>query len=1087
MRVWLRLRRLWTTIRGAVGVDGDHIDVFLSNDIDGWNGRKVFVVDQYNPDGSFDEHKVMLGFNDADEAKSDYLANYENGWENGRRIDVTAVNLEDFEKWIASSKRKTKPFGEYSSVKNGVVPSEEGESVKRNEVLEYEKALDHMEDVEQQWGDKIQDYVNEHYPTQATTSAESTSEKGLQERKAMKADPVLKQMYAEAKKEIDAADEMVTQKYSALPEELRQQKADGKSAQPPTREESILRDVVIDHMQESGLDVLGTEDGQRVLDMANERGAKMSAKQKRALETATIADESTNNATVVSSADGAKVQNNLETLAEGYQNRPNKTKGFITDLSRGLGMEQHGASQYGTFETQNGKLVTIRVSNHNARVSFFDRNGEEDGISIVISSHKNKGVLNDGDAHIVEYFYPKQSLEKADGKPLSEIVRSVSEALNSGEFNDTTGLAQRQEVNADGIREHRVYHGSGAEFDHFDHSHMGEGEGAQAYGWGTYVTEVEGIGRTYAEQNPQIIEASESDRDDANREIAERTLARYGNVDCGFEVMYDGAGGFEVFAIPRDKEVLEQFKEYFKKHEDEFQSDYYVDDFDLDDANDREQFAQDVESSMRDYAEKVAHDYDENWGGIEQRVLYTVEIPDDNGNNYLAWAEPVSVEAINRITDYLREVYGDDVVNGRWLSNPLLSSNGVDASARTGAAIYHQLERVLGSDKKASLALAELGYAGIKYPAEYRRGGRDDGAKNYVIFNENDAKIKDHVRFFKTKEGEAYGFTVGGKIYIDPRIANAETPIHEYAPLWASALKANNAKEWKNVVDLMKGTKVWEEVKKTYPELNTDDEIADEVLATYSGRRGAERLREEMRKAAEEGDGVMGKAEAVSALQRVKRAIDKFWKAVADFLHIHYTSAEEVADRVMKDLLDGVDPRSMMDGGRSLRPETRVNVVEGKAEHGFKNYGEAKAWAKDHLVRTYNSEETGGKGDIRISKTAVDKYLSQSAVDKSDGKDVHLAVLRVLPEVIRESVDAEQHADFKKGENGVRSAENGVNPNVTIHRLYGAVRMDGMLYRVKVTLKEDKTSKEPKVPHSYEATKIELFAGTLPVGGIKLS
>ena len=51
------------------------------------------------------------------------------------------------------------------------------------------------------------------------------------------------------------------------------------------------------------------------------------------------------------------------------------------------------------------------------------------------------------------------------------------------------------------------------------------------------------------------------------------------------------------------------------------------------------------------------------------------------------------------------------------------------------------------------------------------------------------------------------------------------------------------------------------------------------------------------------------KAEAISALERVKQALRKFWKSVADFLHIHYKSAEEVADRVMKDLLDGVDPR----------------------------------------------------------------------------------------------------------------------------------------------------------------------------------
>ena len=104
-------------IRGTTGVDGDHIDVYISSDVDAWDGRKAFVVDQYNPDGSFDEHKVMLGFNDRDDAFSAYLSNYEEDWQNGRRLDVTPVNLEDFEKWIDSSKRKTKPFAEYKSVK----------------------------------------------------------------------------------------------------------------------------------------------------------------------------------------------------------------------------------------------------------------------------------------------------------------------------------------------------------------------------------------------------------------------------------------------------------------------------------------------------------------------------------------------------------------------------------------------------------------------------------------------------------------------------------------------------------------------------------------------------------------------------------------------------------------------------------------------------------------------------------------------------------------------------------------------------------------------------------------------------------
>lgn len=103
-------------IRGTEGVDGDHIDVFLTNDIDGWNGRRVYIVDQYNEDGTFDEHKVMLGFNDEADAQDAYLSNYEKGWENKRKLVMTSVNLPDFEKWVNSSHRKTKPFAEYQSV-----------------------------------------------------------------------------------------------------------------------------------------------------------------------------------------------------------------------------------------------------------------------------------------------------------------------------------------------------------------------------------------------------------------------------------------------------------------------------------------------------------------------------------------------------------------------------------------------------------------------------------------------------------------------------------------------------------------------------------------------------------------------------------------------------------------------------------------------------------------------------------------------------------------------------------------------------------------------------------------------------------
>lgn len=103
-------------------------------------------------------------------------------------------------------------------------------------------------------------------------------------------------------------------------------------------------------------------------------------------------------------------------------------------------------------------------------------------------------------------------------------------------------------------------------------------------------------------------------------------------------------------------------------------------------------------------------------------------------------------------------------------------------------------------------------------------------------------------------------------------------------------------------------------------------------------------------------------------------------------------------------------------------------------------------------------------------------------MSKSESRDVHLSVLRKLPEVIRESIDAEQHPDYKKGQDGARRKENGIGSDLIVHKLYGAVEIDGKVYRVKTTVYEYADKNEPKTPHSYEATKTELLAGTLADG-----
>ena len=283
-----------------------------------------------------------------------------------------------------------------------------------------------------------------------------------------------------------------------------------KNRVPLTKSEEVLRDAVIDRIRRSGIEVIDDPAvGQRVLDMAN-GDAKEQAKKKRALETASLR-ETPRSLTVISSADGAKILQNIEELAKELTESVSQPKTFVGKVAKALGAKRYGSgSEYVTFETKNGKVVTIRLADHNAKVSNFDRRNELRGISIVVSPKVNTGITNDGDAHIVEYYYDAIKLRKAEGKPLAEIVRSIQQALYSGEFKDTTGLAERQEVNADNLREHRVYHGSGAEFEAFDHSHMGEGEGQQAYGWGTYVTEVDDIGEYYAKTSFLIAEEKRS-------------------------------------------------------------------------------------------------------------------------------------------------------------------------------------------------------------------------------------------------------------------------------------------------------------------------------------------------------------------------------------------------------------------------------------------------------------------------------------------------------------------------------------------------------------------------------------------------
>ena len=99
-----------------------------------------------------------------------------------------------------------------------------------------------------------------------------------------------------------------------------------------------------------------------MLDDINGR-ATLSRSKKRALETVSVSSDEEHLQTVVSNADGAKIIQYLEKLATNLDNISNQSKTFIGDVAKEIGAKQKGSkSQYATFETKNGKTVTIRLA-----------------------------------------------------------------------------------------------------------------------------------------------------------------------------------------------------------------------------------------------------------------------------------------------------------------------------------------------------------------------------------------------------------------------------------------------------------------------------------------------------------------------------------------------------------------------------------------------------------------------------------------------------------------------------------------------------------------------------------------------------
>lgn len=472
--------------------------------------------------------------------------------------------------------------------------------------------------------------------------------------------------------------------------------------------------------------------------------------------------------------------------------------------------------------------------------------------------------------------YQRSSQIASPAKLEAELRDTLICKLRSAGIDVITDIDEGQRVldtfNKD-ARHQAVYHGTGAEFTEFDFNHINEGAGSQTFGWGGYVTSSKRIAKSYT------------------------SIAAQSNGLKRAELESN---------IYRGKERLPFMPN----------SEYKIE----------------LENEIKGWQKEL----DEL---KETKNLYEVEIPDDNGNNYLDWKgrnNNIPQQMLDNLTKALeqkgwkREDLSSMIRFTDSYDNIVINPNA------TGADLYEEISSAFKSPKEASELLSMAGFTGIKYPAGTIMGGAEEGDTNYVIFKEEDLKIKNHIRFFKDKEGTSYGFTVNDKIYVDPRIATAETPIHEYSHLWATAIQKANPKEWENIVGLMKNTSIWNEVKASYKDLHTDNEIADEVLATYSGRAGAEKLRKMVSDSNGEGVSAIKKATIKRDVFFLESALKKFWQAMASFLGIHYESAEQVADQVLKDMLNEVNPAKKLKEFTESRDDLYKEYVEnGNMEKAF--------------------------------------------------------------------------------------------------------------------------------------------------------
>ena len=199
----------------------------------------------------------------------------------------------------------------------------------------------------------------------------------------------------------------------------------------------------------------------------------------------------------------------------------------------------------------------------------------------------------------------------------------------------------------------------------------------------------------------------------------------------------------------------------------------------------------------------------------EQTYLYSVEIPDNNNSNYLLYNNPIGIDHATKINNELEKM------GVEWR----VSRNDIGKNVYFDVLSSKVFE---GNQKATSEFLKEnVGFVGMQM-----------NNSNYIIFNDKDMSITDRVQYMKTENGEVYGFTFEGEIYVDEELVNSNVLAHEYTHIWDKFVQKNNPELWQKGMTCLKGTSLWYEITedKNYENLRTDDEILSECHARIVGK-----------------------------------------------------------------------------------------------------------------------------------------------------------------------------------------------------------------------------------------------------------